>query len=93
MTLINLTLPDSGQYECIAKSAVGQISSKTVLYIDGPPGPPGGIKVVNILKSSALLQWTEGNSNGPPIQYYNVYGRTNWNETWQLIAECKSYNF
>jgi hypothetical protein len=37
----NLTFTDSGDYECIIKSAVGRISSKTSVSVIGPPGPPG----------------------------------------------------
>jgi len=36
-----MTLADSGEYKCIVKSVVGEISSTTTLSVDGPPGPPG----------------------------------------------------
>lgn len=36
-----MTLADSGEYKCIVKSVVGEISSTTILSVDGPPGPPG----------------------------------------------------
>jgi Immunoglobulin I-set domain/Immunoglobulin domain len=38
MTISNTSLLDSGFYECIAKSAVNEISSKTQVIILGPPG-------------------------------------------------------
>lgn len=37
----NLTLEDSGEYKCIVRSVVGEISSTTSLSVDGPPGSPG----------------------------------------------------
>jgi len=39
----NLTLEDSGEYKCFVHSVVGEISSTTTLFVDGPPGPPGNI--------------------------------------------------
>lgn len=36
-----MTLEDSGEYRCIVRSVVGEISSTTMLFVDGPPGPPG----------------------------------------------------
>lgn len=36
-----MTLEDSGEYKCIVRSVVGQISSTSTLFVDGPPGPPG----------------------------------------------------
>jgi hypothetical protein len=37
----NMTFADAGDYECIIKSAVGRIASKTSVFVYGPPGPPG----------------------------------------------------
>jgi hypothetical protein len=37
----NITFADAGDYECIIKTAVGRISSKTSVFVHGPPGPPG----------------------------------------------------
>lgn len=39
----NMTLEDSGEYKCFVHSVVGEISSTTTLFVDGPPGPPGNI--------------------------------------------------
>lgn len=83
----NVSLQDSGEYECIAKSAVNQISSKALVTVAGPPGMPGGVKVLDIAKTTVHLEWTDGASNGRPILYYNILGRTNWNKTWQVVSE------
>lgn len=37
----NMTLEDSGDYKCIVRSVVGEIFSTTILFVEGPPGPPG----------------------------------------------------
>lgn len=83
----NVSLQDSGEYECIAKSAVNQISSKAIVTVAGPPGMPGGVKVLDIAKTTVHLEWTDGAANGRPILYYNILGRTNWNKTWQIVSE------
>lgn len=41
LTIYNITQAEGGDYECIVKSAVGRISSKTQIVVEGPPGPPG----------------------------------------------------
>ncbi|XP_039297800.1 contactin [Nilaparvata lugens] len=82
----NVTLAEAGDYECIVKSAVGRISMKTSVTVEGPPGPPGGVQV-DVMKTSAMLQWTDGASNGRPITHYTVSCRTNWNSSWFNVAE------
>lgn len=92
LDIINATYAEAGEYECILKSAVGEISSKTTLLVEGPPGPPGGIQVLNMEKTSATLRWIDGALNGRPITMYTISGRTNWNLTWFTIIESK-YKF
>ena len=87
LTITNITLLDSGNYECVAKSAVNQISSKSEVIVMGPPGMPGGIRVIDINKKEATLEWIDGATNGRPILFYNILGRTNWNKTWVNITE------
>uniref|UniRef100_A0A1B6CPI8 Contactin n=1 Tax=Clastoptera arizonana TaxID=38151 RepID=A0A1B6CPI8_9HEMI len=87
LTIHNATFAEAGDYECIVKSAVGRVSTKTSVVIEGPPGPPGGVQVFEVKKNSAIVQWTDGASNGRPILHYTVMGRTNWNSTWFNISE------
>ncbi|XP_045481618.1 contactin isoform X1 [Harmonia axyridis] len=84
--VVNVTFPDAGEYECVIKSAVGQISSKTYVVVEGPPGPPGGLQVISIQKTSAVIQWTDGGSHGSSINSYTISGKTNWNSTWVNIS-------
>ncbi|CAG2059539.1 unnamed protein product [Timema podura] len=37
----NTTFAEAGDYECIIKSAVGRIATRTSVIVQGPPGPPG----------------------------------------------------
>lgn len=82
----NSTFSDAGDYECVVKSAVGEISSKSTIIVEGPPGPPGGLQVISIRRTSVTLQWIDGDSHGRPIFAYTISGRTNWNNTWINIT-------
>lgn len=44
---------------------------------------------VEVVKTSAKLQWTDGATNGRQIIRYIVYARTHWNSTWYTIASGK----
>lgn len=82
--ITNITLSDAGDYECIIKSAVGEVKSQTTLLVEGPPGPPGGVRVISIVKTSATLQWTDGALNGRPIIMYTIGARTLWSAWFNL---------
>ena len=57
-----------------------------MVVVEGPPGPPGGVQITNIQKSSVTLKWTDGAIHGSQINSYSVSGRTNWNQTWMNIS-------
>ncbi|CAH4035672.1 unnamed protein product [Pieris brassicae] len=87
MTIYDVSLSDVGEYECVVKSAIGRISSRMQLRIEGPPGPAGGLQVLNIQRSSVTLEWTDSNPNGRPITSYVITGRTQWNSSWYAIND------
>lgn len=87
LSVFNVSLRDSGEYECVAKSSVNQISSKSNVVVLGPPGAPGGVKVIEIHRTTARLEWLDGTDNGRPINFYHILGRTNWNKTWVTVSE------
>lgn len=87
LDIINATFAEAGDYECVLKSAVGEISSKTLLIVEGPPGPPGGVQVGNIVKTSITIRWTDGALNGRLITMYTISARTKWNSTWFPLVE------
>jgi hypothetical protein len=49
----------------------------------------GGVQVVEVKKTSAIIRWTDGASNGRAIDRYLISGRTNWNNTWINITHSK----
>lgn len=71
----------------MAKSSVSQISSKSNIVVLGPPGAPGGVKVIEIHRTTARLEWLDGTDNGRPINVYHILGRTNWNKTWVTVSD------
>ncbi|CRK87512.1 CLUMA_CG001313, isoform A [Clunio marinus] len=87
LVITNTSLLDSGFYECIAKSAVNEIVSRSQVIVLGAPGMPGGVKVIDIKKNEATLEWIDGAINGGTILFYNILARTNWNKTWHVVAE------
>ena len=42
--------------------------------------------MVELTSSSATLRWTDGATNGDPVRFYIIEGRTNWNQTWSELA-------
>lgn len=46
----------------------------------------GGVQVVDIKKTSATIQWTDGAPNGQPIYVYIISGRTTYNSTWLNVT-------
>ncbi|KRT79851.1 Fibronectin domain-containing protein [Oryctes borbonicus] len=87
LVVLNTTFSDAGEYECLVKSAVGDISSKSIVIVQGPPGPPGGLTINSLNISNLVLTWTDGASHGRPILSHTIFGRTNWNMTWRNLTE------
>lgn len=82
----NVTLSDSGVYECVAKTPVATIAIETIIIVRGPPGPPGGISAVDLTSTAARLRWTDGASNGREIIMYSIEGKTHWSNVWRVVA-------
>lgn len=45
------------------------------------------MQVIDISKTSATLEWTDGANHGHLIMGYLLSGRTNWNHTWMNITD------
>ncbi|ETE59261.1 Contactin-1, partial [Ophiophagus hannah] len=50
---------------------------------NGPPGPPGGLKVEDIKNTSVILTWSRGIENHSPISNYTIQSRTFLSEYWK----------
>lgn len=87
LEIINATFAEAGDYECIVKSAIGRITSRTTITVEGPPGPPGGVQVISVAKTSVTVEWTDGAYNGRPISKYAIGAKTSYNQTWFNLTE------
>lgn len=47
---------------------------------------------MEVIKTSAKLQWTDAAANGRQITRYIVMARTHWNRTWYTIATGNSHS-
>ncbi|XP_022915290.2 contactin isoform X1 [Onthophagus taurus] len=86
LVILNATFADEGEYECLVTSSLGQISSRSIVKIEGPPGPPGGVEAQIVNNTHINLLWTDGAAHGRQIYQYSVAGRTQWNMTWVNLA-------
>ncbi|KAK8720533.1 hypothetical protein OTU49_013266, partial [Cherax quadricarinatus] len=87
LRIVNVSLADAGVYECVAMTPVAKIAISSTLIVRGPPGPCGGVAAVDLTSTSARVQWTDGASNGQPIESYTIQTRTQWSKKWITVAE------
>ncbi|KAH9425880.1 Contactin-3 [Dermatophagoides pteronyssinus] len=82
----NLTLAETGEYECIVQTTVGLTSATTKIQLYAHPGAPGAVLADDITATSARLQWSDGSDNGRQIVGYQIEGITNHDSGWQWLA-------
>ncbi|CAB1430565.1 unnamed protein product [Pleuronectes platessa] len=68
-------LKHAGRYSCTAQTTVDNITASAHLVVRGPPGAPGGLRVVNQTDKSMTLQWSRGADNHSPISRYTIQYR------------------
>uniref|UniRef100_T1IMV2 Contactin n=1 Tax=Strigamia maritima TaxID=126957 RepID=T1IMV2_STRMM len=85
--LHNMTMAESGIYECLAKTPVSSVRSYATVEVHSPPGPVGGVQVLEIDNKDVMLAWSDGAPNGRAIENYMIEGRTQWHPEWMLIAD------
>ncbi|XP_036003268.1 contactin-1a isoform X1 [Fundulus heteroclitus] len=71
----NAQLRHAGRYTCTAKTQVDNTSASAHLVVRGPPGAPGGVRVVERSDRSVKLQWSRGADNHSPISKYTIQYR------------------
>ncbi|XP_043084508.1 contactin-1a [Puntigrus tetrazona] len=75
LLISNTQLRHAGRYRCTAQTPVDNITASAELVVRGPPGPPGGVRVDEVLTSSVRVTWSHGTDNLSPISRYNVQYR------------------
>jgi len=87
MDIDNITIAESGTYECAVETVVGTIFGTTEVFVHSAPGPPGGVTAVKLTAKSGTVVWTDGAFYGSRITLYRIEGRTDHNATWILLAD------
>ncbi|XP_068579023.1 contactin-1a-like [Cebidichthys violaceus] len=76
----NLQLKHSGRYTCTAQTPIDNVTASANLVVRGPPGAPGGLRVVNKTDSNVTLQWSRGADNHNPISKYTIQYRDSFSK-------------
>ncbi|XP_051546220.1 contactin-1a-like isoform X1 [Myxocyprinus asiaticus] len=80
----NTQLKHAGRYTCTAQTPVDNITTSAELVVRGPPGPPGGVRVDDVLNSSVRVTWSHGTDNLSPISTYTIqYRDTRTQDDWR----------
>ena len=87
LTITNISIAESGTYECAIESVVGTIYGTSEVIVHSAPGPPGGVTAVKLQARSGTVVWTDGAFYGARIMRYRIEGRTDHNQTWVLLAD------
>lgn len=71
----NVQLKHAGQYTCTAQTPVDNVTASASLVVRGPPGAPGGVRIIEKTDKSVTLQWSRGAYNHSPISKYTIQYR------------------
>lgn len=63
----------------------------TQIFIPGPPGPPGGLRIEDIRATSVALTWSRGSDNHSPISKYTIQSKTILSDDWKDAKTGKFY--
>uniref|UniRef100_A0A8C1SSC3 Contactin 1 n=1 Tax=Cyprinus carpio TaxID=7962 RepID=A0A8C1SSC3_CYPCA len=75
LLISNTQLRHAGRYSCTAQTPVDNITVSAELVVRGPPGPPGGVRVDEVMTSSVRVTWSHGTDNLSPISKYSIQYR------------------
>uniref|UniRef100_A0A672JLU9 Contactin-1a-like n=1 Tax=Salarias fasciatus TaxID=181472 RepID=A0A672JLU9_SALFA len=83
----NAQLRHAGLYTCTAQTPVDNVTASAHLVVRGPPGAPGGVRIINKADKSVTLQWSRGADNHSPISKYTIQYRDQFSEdVWKNAA-------
>lgn len=83
----NMSFAETGNFECVVKTPISQVSGIANVIVEGPPGPPGGVQIFALKGADIRLTWSDGAINGQGILTYKIEGRTHWNQTWVTVVD------
>lgn len=82
----NVTYVDQANYTCQAKTSIGWVEKSGSLLVRGPPDACGSVSADKLTQSSAMVSWTDGADHLSRILFNSIEGRTNHNQTWEILA-------
>lgn len=83
----NAQLKHAGRYTCTAQTPIDNVTASAHLVVRGPPGAPGGVRVVNKTDKSVTLQWSRGADNHSPISKYTIEYRDSFSkDVWKTAS-------
>lgn len=85
LLIIDAGFSQNGNYSCIAKTTVDEVTSDASITVHGPPGAPGGITIKRVVNTDIDIQWTPAADNGETIQTYDVEAKTQEDERWRVV--------
>ncbi|KAM8890784.1 contactin-1a isoform 2-T2 [Spinachia spinachia] len=80
LLITNLHLKHAGHYTCTAQTPVDSVTASAHLVVRGPPGAPGGVRVVKKADKNVTLQWSRGADNHNPISKYTIQYRDSFSK-------------
>uniref|UniRef100_A0A8C1SVT8 Contactin 1 n=1 Tax=Cyprinus carpio TaxID=7962 RepID=A0A8C1SVT8_CYPCA len=72
LLISNTQLRHAGRYSCTAQTPVDNITVSAELVVRGPPG---GVRVDEVMTSSVRVTWSHGTDNLSPISKYSIQYR------------------
>ncbi|KAM3609067.1 uncharacterized protein V6R79_009351 [Siganus canaliculatus] len=80
-------LKQAGLYTCTAQTPIDNATASAHLVVRGPPGAPGGLRVMNKTDKSVTLQWSRGAENHSPISKYTIEYRDSFSvDVWKTAT-------
>ncbi|XP_074533175.1 contactin-1a [Halichoeres trimaculatus] len=80
-------LKHAGLYTCTAQTPIDSVTASAHLVVRGPPGAPGGVRVMNKTDKTVTLQWSRGADNHSPISKYTIQYRDSFSkDVWKTAT-------
>jgi contactin 2 len=74
-----------GEYRCIAKTTVDEVSISYHVSVRGPPGPAAGVKCGKMGETYGQVSFVAGADHGDPIQMYTIEAQTDRQPEWKPV--------
>jgi hypothetical protein len=74
-----------GDYKCVAKTTVDEVSIHYSVFVRGPPGPSAGVKCGRMTETTGEVTFVSGTDHGDPIINYTIEGKTDRQPHWVPI--------